>query len=69
MITTIGNKHTQVLWQKEPECGVPEPPIIVTNYAGSNLIDLIQGSSKITVDHESIPELIKVMKTVKGMRD
>ena len=69
MITTIGNKHTQVLWQSESECGMPEPPIIVTNYAGSNLIDLTQGSNTVDVNYESIPELIKVMKTVKGMHD
>ena len=48
---------------------MPEPPIIVTNYAGSNLIDLTQGSNTVNVNYESIPELIKVMKTVKGMRD
>lgn len=68
MITTIGNKHAQVMWQ-EDEDGMPERAILVTNYAGSGVIEIKQGDSEIIVNYESVPELIKVMKTVKGMRD
>ena len=68
MITTIGNKHAQVMWQ-EDEDGMSERAILVTNYAGSGVIEIKQGDSEIIVNYESVPELIKVMKTVKGMRD
>lgn len=68
MITTIGNKHGQVIWQ-EDEDGIPTKAILVTNYEGSGLIEIKQGNSEIHVSYESIPELIKVMKTVKGMHD
>lgn len=68
MITTVGNKHAQVIWQEDEE-GIPEKAILVTNYEGGGLIEIKQGNSEINVNHESIPELIKVMKTVKGMKD
>ena len=68
MIATVGNKHSQVIWQ-EDEGDIPEKAILVTNYAGSGLIEIKQGQSEIMVNYESIPELIRVMKTVKGMHD
>jgi len=68
MTATVGNKHSQVIWQEDEE-GIPEKAILVTNYAGSALIEIKQGQSEIMVNYESIPELIKVMKTVKGMHD
>lgn len=68
MITTIGNKHAQVIWQEDEE-GIPEKAILVTNYEGGGMIEIKQGDSEILVNYESVPELIKVMKTVKGMRD
>jgi len=68
MITTIGNKHAQLIWQEDEE-GIPEKAILVTNYEGGGMIEIKQGDSEIVVNYESVPELIKVMKTVKGMRD
>ena len=68
MISTIGSKHAQVIWQEDEE-GTPEKAILVTNYAGSGLIEIKQGQSEILLNYESIPELIEAMKTVKGMRD
>lgn len=68
MIATVGSQHSQVLWQEDEE-GIPEKAILVTNYAGSGSIEIKQGQSEILVNYESIPELIKVMKTVKGMHD
>lgn len=68
MITTVGNKHAQVIWQEDEE-GIPEKAILVTNYYGSGLIEIKQGDSEIYVTYESIPELIKAMKTAKGMHD
>ena len=68
MIATVGNKHSQVIWQ-EDEGDIPEKAILVTNYAGSGLIEIKQGQSEILLNYESIPELIEAMKTVKGMRD
>ena len=68
MITTVGNKHAQVIWQEDEE-GISEKAILVTNYYGSGLVEIKQGDSEITVNYESIPELIKAMKTAKGMRD
>ena len=68
MIATVSNKHAQVIWPEDGE-GIPEKAILVTNYAGSGLIEIKQGQSEIMVNYESIPELIRVMKTVKGMRD
>ena len=68
MIATVSNKHAQVIWQEDGE-GIPEKAILVTNYAGSGLIEIKQGQSEIMVNYESIPELIRVMKTVKGMHD
>jgi len=68
MITTVGNKHAQVIWQEDEE-GIPEKAILVTNYDGSGLVEIKQGDSEINVNYESIPELIKAMKTAKGMHD
>ena len=68
MITTIGNKHAQIIWQEDEE-GIPEKAILVTNYEGSSLIEIKQGDSEINVNYESIQELIKAIKTVKGMHD
>ena len=68
MITTIGNKHAQLIWQEDEE-GIPEKAILVTNYEGGGMIEIKQGDSEIIVNYESVPELIKVMKTVKGMHD
>ncbi len=68
MITTIGNKHAQLIWQEDEE-GIPEKAILVTNYEGGGMIEIKQGDAEIFVNYESVPELIKVMKTVKGMRD
>ena len=68
MITTVGNRHAQVIWQEDEE-GIPEKAILVTNYYGSGLVEIKQGDSEINVNYESIPELIKAMKTAKGMHD
>ena len=68
MITTIGNKHAQLIWQEDEE-DIPEKAILVTNYEGGGMIEIKQGDAEIFVNYESVPELIKVMKTVKGMRD
>ena len=68
MIYTVSNEHAQVIWQDDEE-GIPEKAILVTNYAGSGLIEIKQGQSEILLNYESIPELIEAMKTVKGMRD
>ena len=68
MISTVSNKHAQVIWQEDEE-GTPEKAILVTNYPGSGLIEIKQGESEVSVNYESIPELIKAMKTVKGMHD
>ena len=68
MITTVANKHAQVIWQEDDD-GIPEKAILVTNYPGSGLIELKQGDSEIHVAYKSIPELIKAMKTAKGMHD
>ena len=68
MISTIGSKHAQVIWQEDEE-GTPEKAILVTDYECGGLIEIKQGESEIDVNYESIPELIKAMKTVKGMRD
>ncbi len=68
MISTIGGKHAQVIWQ-EDEDGAPEKAILVTDYEGGGLIEIKQGESEVYVNYESIPELIRVMKTVKGMHD
>ena len=68
MISTVVNKHAQIIWQNDEE-GIPEKAILVTNYEGSGLIEIKQGQSEIMVNYESIPELMKVMKAVKGMRD
>ena len=68
MITTVCNKHAQVIWQEDEE-GIPEKAILVTNFSGSGLIEIKQGDAEINVNYESIPELIKAVKTVKGMHD
>lgn len=68
MIVTVGNKHAQVVWQKDDD-GIPEKAILVTNYPGSGLIEIQQGNSGVHVNYESIPELIKAMNTAKGMHD
>ena len=68
MISTVSNKHAQVIWQEDEE-GTPEKAILVTDYECGGLIEIKQGESEIDVNYESIPELIKAMKTVKGMRD
>ena len=68
MISTVSNKHSQVIWQEDEE-GFPEKAILVTNFYGSGLIEIKQGESEINVNYESIPELIKTMKAVKGMHD
>ena len=68
MITTVCNKHAQVIWQEDEE-GIPEKAILVTNFSGSGLIEIKQGDAEINVNYESIPELIKAVNTVKGMHD
>lgn len=68
MITTIGNKHAQLIWQEDEE-GIPEKAILVTNYEGGGMIEIKQGDAEILVNYESIPELMRAMKAVKGMRD
>ena len=68
MIATVANKYVQVVWQKDDD-GIPEMAILVTNYPGSGLIEIQQGNSAVNVNYESIPELIKTMKTAKGMHD
>ncbi len=68
MIATIDNKPAQLIWQEDEE-GIPEKAILVTNYEKCGMIEIKQGDSEIIVNYESIPELIKVMKTVKGMHD
>ena len=68
MISTVGNKHAQIVWQDDEE-GIPEKAILVTNYEGSGLIEIKQGEAEVMVNYESIPELIKAMKAVKGMHD
>ena len=68
MIATVANKYAQVVWQKDDD-GIPEMAILVTNYPGSGLIEIQQGNSAVNVNYESIPELIKTMKTAKGMHD
>lgn len=64
----VGSKYTQVIWQEDDE-GIPEKAIVVTPYDGSGLVEIKQGRSEIYVNYESIPELMKAMKAVKGMRD
>ena len=68
MISTVSNKHAQIIWQDDEE-GISEKAILVTNFYGSGLIEIKQGESEINVNYESIPELIKAMKAVKGMHD
>ena len=71
MIATVGNKHSQVIWQEDEE-GIPEKAILVTNFSGSGLIEIKQGDAEINVNYESIPKLMKVMKAMKaakGMHD
>ena len=68
MIATVSNKHAQVIWQEDGE-GIPEKAILVTNFYGSGWIEIKQGQSEILLNYESIPELIKAMKTAKGMHD
>ena len=68
MIATVANSHTQVVWQKDDE-GAPEKAILVTNYETSGVIEIKQGTAEILVNHESVPELVKAMKDVKGMHD
>jgi len=68
MITTIGNKHAQLIWQEDEE-GIPEKAILVTNYEGAGMIEIKQGGAEIVVNYESIAELMRAMKAVKGMHD
>lgn len=68
MISTVSNKHAQVIWQEGAQ-GIPEKAILVTNFYDSGLIEIKQGESEITVNYESIPELMKAMKAAKGMHD
>ena len=68
MIYTVSNEHAQVIWQDDEE-GMPEKAILVTNFSGSGLIEIKQGNSEINVNYESIPELMRAMKAVKGMHD
>ena len=68
MISTVSNKHAQIIWQDDEE-GMPEKAILVTNFSGSGLIEIKQGNSEINVNYESIPELMRAMKAVKGMHD
>ena len=68
MIATVGSRHAQVVWQTADE-DVPEKAILVTNYDTSGVIEIKQGTAEILVNHESVPELIKAMKDVKGMHD
>ena len=68
MIATVSNKHSQVIWQEDEE-GIPEKAILVRNFYGSGWIEIKQGQSEILLNYESIPELIKAMKTAKGMHD
>ena len=68
MIATVGSRHAQVVWQTDDE-DAPERALIVTNYGASGVIEIKQGTAEILVNHESVPELIKAMKDVKGMHD
>ena len=68
MISTIGSKHAQVIWQEDEE-GTPEKAILVTNYAGSGLIEIKQRDSLRSCQLRKYPRTHKAMKTVKGMRD
>jgi len=68
MITTVSNKHAQVIWQEDEE-GIPEKAILVTKSPLGGVIEIKQGYAEINVNYESIPELMKAMKAVEGMYD
>ncbi len=50
-----------MLWQTPPEDDTPEGAILIERFATS--FNLQQEDNRISVNYESIPDLIKVLKT------
>ncbi len=54
-----GEQHHVVMWQTQ-EDGAPEPAILIERYSTSFTIQ--QEDNRISMNYESIPELIKILK-------
>jgi len=63
MIEKLYSKNAQIIWQTPGEDNVPEPAIVVEAYMGS--FSLTQEGRSISINYESIKDLIKVLKDLK----
>lgn len=52
--------HT--IWQVDNKIGASEPAINITEYSGSRYLGLQQDKDIITVNFDTLPELIKVLR-------
>ena len=54
-------KDSVVMWQAEPEEGLPEPALLVEFYSDS--ICIRQDGNAISINYESIADLCKLLKS------
>lgn len=63
MIEVTNKKSSIVMWQPDPEEGVAEKALLIETYI--DIFTIRQGDDCISINYESIPELIKALKIVK----
>lgn len=56
-------KESYIFWQKESDDAIPEPAILIERY--SDTIALTQEDQVINLNYESLPELLKFLKTLQ----
>lgn len=56
-------KDAHILWQKDPEDGVAEKPILVEVY--NDLLCISQEDNSVNLNYDSIDELCKLLKKLK----
>lgn len=59
-MTSKPYKNAIILWQEDPEDGVAEKPILIEYY--NDVISLTQEDNRISLNYESVKELISCLK-------
>ena len=63
MIQEVNGKGSVVIWQENPKEGIGKPAILIESYRGS--FGITQEGNYISLNYETIKDLIKVLKTLK----
>jgi hypothetical protein len=61
--TVVNMKHASVLYQISAEGEIPEAAIVIRLYEAGVTLGIIQGDSEINLNVETLPLLIKELKS------